>query len=74
MNIQDNQQPAGKRRGRLCRSCKRKKADESVQRQTIGKQVIENGRKRNDTHQSIDRTDWKSYFGRIGMGIRVDRK
>ncbi len=23
---------------------------------------------------SIDRTDWKSYFGRIRMGRRVDRK
>ena len=32
-----------------------------MQGQTIRKKVIENGRKRNDTHTSVDRADSVSY-------------
>ena len=33
-----------------------------MQGQTIGKKVIENGRKRNDARTSVDGADWKSLF------------
>ena len=42
-----------------------------MQGQTIRKKVIENGRKRNDTHTSVDRADWKSLFRSIRMGRRL---
>ena len=42
-----------------------------MQGQTIGKKVIENGRKRNDARTSIDGADWKSLFRRIRMGRRL---
>ena len=35
-----------------------------MQGQTIRKKVIENGRKRNDTHTSVDRAVWKSLLDR----------
>ena len=41
-----------------------------MQGQTIGKKVIENGRKRNDARTSVDGADWKSLFRRIRMGDR----
>ena len=42
-----------------------------MQGQTIGKKVIENGRKRNDARTAIDGADLKSLFRRIRMGRRL---
>ena len=45
-----------------------------MQGQTIRKKVIENGRKRNDTHTSVDRADWKSLFRRTPNGKKIGRR
>ena len=42
-----------------------------MQGQTIGKKVIENGRKRNNVRTSVDGADWKFLFRRIRMGRRL---